>query len=53
MHIQAQCFGKKTKHDAKHHLNVAPCPKTTQTPSTHTWFVDHITFNIITLHIFC
>jgi hypothetical protein len=52
LHIQAQCFSQEAKHDTKHHLNVPSCPKTTQTPSAHTSFVDHNTFDIIVFHIF-
>ncbi len=51
MHIQAWCFSQKAKNDAKYHLNVAPCPKTGQTPSTHTWSANHNTFDTITPHI--
>jgi hypothetical protein len=51
LNIQAQCFGQEAKHDVKHHFNVPSCLETTQIPSTHTWFANHNTSNIVAFHI--
>jgi hypothetical protein len=42
---------KKPSMNAKYQLNVLLCLEIAQTPSTHTWFVDHNTFVTIVFHI--